>query len=261
MASVSDWNFFKQNVQSGLLEGRFMNAAFTLIAAGPPRLGATTYVNPGANVGNLGAIAYPIGIIQSFNVGQNSQWMRLWEIGSERSYFIRGRTQGQLGLGRIMYHGPNLLRVLYAYLGSDGGNGGVAFSNLYENDARALLNTKGSPGTKERFVVPPGYENLWLDLASDVFTQPIGLLLYLRDSNEDTVGAFYIEYCNIANHGFSTDAGGTIISEQASIMYERIRPIQMDVVKLIADSESLGGIIGGTIVGSAAGPALGGGIP
>jgi hypothetical protein len=264
MANVSTWNFFNQNVQSGLLEGRFMNAAFTLIAAGPPRLGATTLVasqDPAAAApgGNLGDIAYPIGIIQSFNIGQNSQWMRLWEIGSERSYFIRGRTQGQIGLGRIMYHGPNLLRVLYAYLGSENGAPGFgAFSSLYENSAKALLNTANKPNAKDTFNTPPGYENIWLDLASDVFSQPIGLLLYLRDSNEDTVGAFYVEYCNVANHGFSTDAGGTIISEQASLMYERIRPIKMTVVPLIADSESIKPIVGSTVVGSAAGPALGG---
>ena len=263
MANVSTWNFFRQNVQSGLPEGRYMNAAFTLIAAGPPRLGATTAVAPGTNealdANSLGDIAYPIGIVQSFNLGQNSQFMRLFEIGSERSYFIRGRTQGQIGLGRIMYHGPNLLRVLYAYLGDDNPDGFGAFSSLYANSAKTLLNTNGAQFTKERYVLPPGYENLWLDLASDVFSQPIGLLLDLKDSNEDVVGAFYIEYCNIANHGFSTDAGGTIISEQASIMYERIRPIKMNVVPLIADSEGWKSVIGGTtVVGSAAGPAMGG---
>lgn len=254
MAKVNNWDFFNQNVQGGLLEGRFMNAAFTMIAAGPPRLGAVSVADPNAIAGELGDIAYPIGIIQSFNIGQNSQFMRLWEIGSERSYFVRGRTQGQVGLGRIMYHGPNLLRVLYAYLGGQYRDGS-GFESLYENDAKNLLNTKGTAQTKEEFALPPGYENLWMDLASDVFSQPVGLLLYLRDSNEDTVGAFYLEYCNIANYGFSTDAGGTILSEQASVLFERIVPIQLDVVDLIKDSSSLGEIIGSTIVGSAAGPA------
>ena len=40
---------------------------------------------------------------------------RIWEVGSGRSVFISGRTVGQLGLSRILYHGPSLLRVLYAY--------------------------------------------------------------------------------------------------------------------------------------------------
>jgi len=253
MAKVNDWNFFKQNVQSGLMEGRYMNAAFTMIAAGPPRLAASVSGDLN-NIGDaLGDIAYPIGVVQSFNLGANSQIMRLWEIGSERSYFIRGRTQGQVGLGRILYHGPSLLKVLYAYLNTGFSSSGN--DQLYRNTANALLNTKGVPGTKQKFVLPPGYENLWMDLQSDVFSQPIGLLIYFRDSNEDTVGAFYLEYCMIANYGISTDAGGTIQSEQCSIMYERMVPIDIKAVSLIKDSSSLQGIIGDNVIGSAAGPA------
>jgi hypothetical protein len=251
MATVSNWNFFNSNVQSGLLEGRYMNAAFTMLAAGPPRLSAigTSVSTADENLGNL---AWPIGVLQSVNLGINSQWMRLWEIGSERSYFIRGRTVGQLSLGRIMYHGPNLLRSLYAYLDVDStrGNG-----QLYSNSAQAKLNTtKTGTNGKNSFKVAPGYQNIWLELASDVFSQPVGLLLYMKDSNEDTVAAFYIEYCNVANFGWSTDAGGTVMSENASIMYERIVPIEMSGVPVIADSTSIENIVGDAVIGSAASP-------
>ena len=251
MSKVNNWNFFNQNVQSGLLEGRYMNAAFTMVAAGPPRLAATTAPNFDGNQAQIGDIAYPIGILQSINLGMNSQIMRLWEIGSERSYFIRGRTQGQVSLGRIMYHGPSLLKVLYAYLDT---NTGTENDQLYVNSANALLNTAGVEGTKTNYALPPGYENIWIDLSSDVFSQPIGLLIYFRDSNEDTVGAFYLEYCMISNYGLSTDAGGTIMSEQCSIMYERIVPIDIKAVSLIKDSTSLNSIIGANVIGSAAGP-------
>jgi hypothetical protein len=101
MARVDDWNFFEQNVQSGLLEGRYMNAAFTMLAAGPPRLAAAGITQPGSEVEESGDLAYPIGVLQSVNLGINSQIMRLWEIGSERSYFVRGRTTGQVALGRM----------------------------------------------------------------------------------------------------------------------------------------------------------------
>lgn len=251
MATVSNWNFFNSNVQSGLLEGRYMNAAFTMLAAGPPRLSAvgTSVDSPNEGLNN---IAWPIGVLQSVNLGINSQWMRLWEIGSERSYFIRGRTVGQLSLGRIMYHGPNLLRSLYAYLDVDSNRGN---GQLYENSASAKLNTnKTGTNSKNSFKVAPGYQNIWLELASDVFSQPVGLLLYMKDSNEDTVAAFYIEYCNVANFGWSTDAGGTVMSENASIMYERIVPIEMSGVPVIADSTSIENIVGGDVIGSAASP-------
>lgn len=248
MATMTEWNFFNRNVQSGLLEGRFINAAMMLIAAGPPRLAALGITADTENA-NLGDIAWPIGVLQSFNLGQNTQIMRLFEIGSERSYFIRGRTMGQIGLGRIMYHGPSLLRALYAYLGSDSGD--VQFDALYENDARAKLNTAGTDGSKGEYQVAPGYENLWIDLASDVFSQPVGLLIMMRDSNGDTYGAFYVEYVSVTNHGISTDAGGVILSENAALMYERVIPVDVQAVSLIKDSSSIASIVGANVVGSA----------
>ena len=252
MATVSDWDFFNNNVQSGLLEGRYLNAAFTVIAAGPPRLAAAT---PISNNVSLGAnLAYPIGVLQSVNLGISSQILRIWEIGSERSYFIRGRTQGQLGLGSIMYHGPSLLRRMWAYLDvSQEFQGG---KQLYSNNANTMLNTSRNKGGKQSYSLAPGYDNIWLDLASDVFSQPVGLLLYMKDSNEDVVGAFYFEYCHVANYGWNTDAGGTIMTENAAVMYERIMPIQVDSVDVIGDSGDVTAIVGSNVIGSAAGPVV-----
>ena len=262
MASTDTWDYFNRNVQSGLVEGRYLNASFTLIAAGPPRLAA---IGTASDVGKTASsdadaalksdIAYPIGIIQSFNLGQNTQIMRLFEIGSERSYFIRGRTMGQLGLGRIMYHGPSLLRVLYAYMSDKGGK----FDALYDGaaDQKAQLNTSSQDGATNAAGIQnlPGYDNLWLDLASDVFSQPVGLMLVMRDSNSDTVGAFYFEYCMITNHGFATDSGGTIMTENAAIMYERIVPIDIGAVPIIRNSSDIvggsGSVIAGDPIGSA----------
>lgn len=255
MATVAEWDYFNRNVQSGLVEGRYMNAAFTMLAAGPPRLSALSGAGTDPTTLDAGSeLAYPIGVVQSFNLGQTSQVMRLWEIGSERSYFVRGRTMGQLGLGRIMYHGPSLLRVLYAYLGEGEPDSGGKFDALYKNNARASLNTNSTTtyDSKNEYNSSPGHENLWLDLASDVFSQPIGLLLYMRDSNNDTVGAFYFEYCMISNHGFATDAGGTILTENAAIMYERMIPIDVSAVSLVKNASSIkNSVIDGSAIGSA----------
>lgn len=251
MATTADWDFFNRNVQSGLLEGRYLNAAFTMIAAGPPRLAAL-----GASTDpNETAVAFPIGVIQNFNVGQSSQVLRLFEIGSERSYFIRGRTMGTLGLGRVMYHGPSLLRVLYAYVSGTATNGTSEIESLYggaEAQIGQLNTTKNEKGKGNRYNNNPGNENIWLDLASDVFSQPVGLMILMRDSNNDTVGAFYFEYCQITNHGFAADSGGTILSENVSIMFERAVPISaVDVVSLIKSSDSISDIIGSSAIGSA----------
>lgn len=253
MATIQQWDYFNRHVQSGLQEGRYINAKFTLIAAGPPVLDATGYTGGGS----VGDVAFPVGILQSYNFGQNSQVMRLFEIGSERSYFIRGRTVGNLGLGRIMYHGPNLLRALYAYLKSPEGSP-VEFDSLYDSASQlAQLNTSGhrvvSEGGKSEYHVSPGSDNLWFNLESDVFSQPIGLLLLIRDSNGDTVGAFYFECCHVVNHGVGTDAGGTIMSENAAIVYDRIVPVSVETVSLIKNADS---IVGKTVASAAVGAAI-----
>jgi hypothetical protein len=219
MATLSQWSPYEDYVQGGMVDGRFMNAAYTVVCAGPPRLaqvGGPEFLGAAlsAGSGTEDMLAYPIGVIQNFNLSHNMQLSRIFELGSVRSYFIPGRVMGQIGLGRVLYHGPSLLRVLYAYYTDIIPPTFVdpVFSNI---GAATVANPHD-------VIIPPGYENIFLNLASDLFTQPIGLLLLMKDSNEDTLGAGYFESCYIPNHSISTDAMGTLIQEQAGVQFEWI---------------------------------------
>lgn len=232
MATLSNWSPYGEYVQGGMVDGRFMNAAYTMIAAGPPRLanmgGATAAgaaLSAGANNAAADQLAYPIGVVQNFALSHNTTISRFYELGSVRSYFIPGRTMGQANLGRIMYHGPSLLRVLYAYY-----QDAVAPATVETLLGGISASTMPNPHNVK---IPPGYENVYLNLASDLFSQPIGLLLMLKDNNEDTMAAVYLESCYIPNHSISTDAMGTIIQEQVSIQFERAVPIATQVIGLI----------------------------
>lgn len=218
------WNPLNQYVQPGQVDGRFVSGGLTLIAAGPPRL---------SQLGGAGAaasadrdIVYPIGATQNINHSQNKTFMRVWELGSDRSYFIGGRVVGQLALSRVYYHGPSLLRVLYAYYQDMAGP--VKVPAVFDNPG---IDNMANP---HDVIVPPGYENLFLNLASDLFNQPIGLLIYMRDSNLDTVGSVYMEACYIPNHTWATDAQGTIVQETAAIQYERVIPVNANAVSLVS---------------------------
>lgn len=237
MAGFAQWNPLNHYVQGGMPDGRFVSGALTLVAAGPPRLAQMGgSVQSAANAINDEAadIVFPIGITQNINMSQNKTFMRVWELGSERSYFIGGRTVGQLALSRVYYHGPSLLRVLYAYYRDERGRVQVpwVFPNL---GATQMFN-------EHDVIVPPGYENLFLNLASDLFNQPIGLLVYVRDSNLKTMGAIYLEACYIPNHTWATDAQGTIVQETVAIQYERIMPVNVSAVTLVTGlAKSTGG--------------------
>ena len=202
-----------------------------MLAAGPPRLsnlGVGSFGGTSLKGGAGDDIVYPIGIIQNFNLSHNRQFNRIFEIGSERSFFISGRTVGQLGLSRVMYHGPSLLRVMYAY-----------YQDLFP--PTVIPSVIGADNVGARMVanphdvkIPPGYENMYLNLASDLFAQPVGLMTYFRDSNEDTVGACYMEACYIPSHTIATDSQGTVIQENIAVQFERLVPIAVSALPLLS---------------------------
>ena len=78
MATLSNWSPYGEYVQGGMVDGRFMNAAYTMIAAGPPRLanmGSATVVGTAlsSEAGNAATdqLAYPIGVVQNFSLSHN----------------------------------------------------------------------------------------------------------------------------------------------------------------------------------------------
>lgn len=232
LGTFSDWAPYKHNVQAGMVDGRYANAGFTMLAAGPPRLsaigGATSLASNISNNGGQGAdqIVFPLGLIQNFNLSHTRQFSRIFEIGSERSYFISGRTVGQLGLGRIYYHGASLLRVLYAYYQDLVPP--TIVPDMFPNIGAATM------ANPHDVIIPPGYENIYLNLASDLFAQPIGILLYIRDINQNTLGAVFFEACYLPNHSWATDSQGVLIQEQVSVQFERAVPVAVSALTLIS---------------------------
>jgi hypothetical protein len=234
MASAGNWK--RQNyMQSGgagpgMVDGRFVHGGFIGLFAGPPRLasvgGAVTAGIAVDKPATAAQLVYPIGITQNFNISQNTQLARIFELGSDRSYFIPGRTVGQIGLGRVLYHGPSLLRVLYAYYQDLIPS--TVVQSLFPNVGASTM------ANPHDVVTPPGYENFYINLASDLFSQPFGLLAILRDSNQDTYGATYAEACYVPNHSFSVDSQGVVIQEQVGVQYELLVPVATRQLKLVA---------------------------
>lgn len=234
MASYANWKPYENYVQSGgegpgMVDGKFVSGAFMGIFAGPSRLstigGVVSLATAVENPASASQIVYPVGITQNINLSHNRSFSRIFELGSERSYFISGRTIGQLSLSRILYHGPSILRTLYAY-----------YQDLLPPTiVPAMFPNVGSATNPNPHdvVIPPGYENFYINLASDLFSQPIGLLVSLLDSNLQPYGSFYLESCYIPNHTFATDAQGVIIQESVAVQFELCVPIAQRSVQLV----------------------------
>jgi len=249
-----DWQPYRTHVQGGLREGNFLNGQFVLICAGPPHLqdvGAAAIDDPLASTKD---VAFPIGLTQNIAITQNKAISRIFEIGSDRSYFITGRTVGQLSLSRIMYHGPSLLRLMYAYYTTGPQQGTYPIDPLYPSEGvnpinypygtgpNAQVNMPEAPSSLVKLKdglhgvrFPPGFDNFWINLASDIFSQPVGLLLIFRDNEENDVAAVYLEQCYVPTSTIAMDSQGLIIQESIGIQYERIVPIANTAVKLVSE--------------------------
>ena len=233
MATVSGWKPDTHYVQAGVDNRRFVNAKYSLLAVGPHRL---SQIGPasalagsleGDGTGALGDVVHPLGLVQQFSLAQSKQFARFFEIGSNRSYFIPGRDMGQIALGRVYMHGPSLLRCMHATF--EDTVGPTTIEPMISSKAVAALSNPHD------VIVPPGFENLFLNLGSDLFDQFVGLLWYVKDNNKQTLGAMYFESCNIPSHQIGTDAQGLVYSEQLSLQYDRQVPIKMgNTVPLIS---------------------------
>ena len=223
--SYSNWDFHNYRVQQDLVGGQFVSAETTLVAAGPSTLQGPTIQD---NQLDDSTEVYPIGLLESFGVQQNRQLQRIFEIGSSRSYFIPGRTIGSVALGRTFFFGPSLLRALYArYAPADATTVGNTITlpsgTTVTDPAAKLIDVSGE------FIEPqrtPGYDNFYIDLASDLFAQPTGLAVYFKDMLDNTVGGFFLQEAYVQGHQLTINSGSVLIMEGAQMQYDRLFPIQ-----------------------------------
>ena len=239
--SFNNWDFHNHHVQEELLGGEFVSAETTLIAAGPPRL---SDIAPSGDqtidTQDEGDMVFPIGVLENVGMSQSKQLQRIFEIGSSRSYFIPGRTIGSLTLGRVLYHGPSLLKVLYAHYKQSAADPADNFMDSDQdtinvggvdipNPNKTLLSLPAMQAELHRVKYSPGFDDLWLNLASDIFNQPTGLAIYFRNQLDMTLGAVYLEECYVQGHQLSISSGSVLLMEGVSLQFDRVRPIRMQL--------------------------------
>jgi len=205
----------------------FVSGESIQIAFGPPRL---------SNIGGSVAAAVQLnaatdqfarrcGFVQSVNLSQSMNLMRFFEVGSYRAYFVPGKVIPALSLGRIYYHGATILRAMYAY-----------YQDLLPPTViPAMFPNTARISNPHNTIIPPGFENIFLNLQSDMFRQPVGILLYVQDSNDQTMGAMYLEQAYAQGHNISFDASGIVVQESVSIQFERSVPIAVTSLALVND--------------------------
>jgi hypothetical protein len=205
-SSMENWNYRSWHV--GVDQGGKNTNAITsenyMIAAGPARL---------EQVGDdLMGKVFPIGMIESLSVQNQKVQQQVREIGSRRAYIVSSYAMGSIGLSRVMYSQASLLRCLT-----------LANDDFDDIDNPAGAGSHGAfSGDVKKDTIGNSY---FINLASELFDRPIGLLVYILDQRNVPYGAFYAEECGISSHSFSLAAQGITISEQASLTFDRLVPV------------------------------------
>jgi len=126
------------------------------------------------------------------------------------------------------------MRVMYAYYPTAKMKG----SNKLDSVERELgTNSSRTPSIKdpagyggrpeEITTVEPENSDFFINLGSDLFDHPLGLMIYLRDAEDEPYGAFYLEDVYIQAHSFNINASSVLVAEGVSCQYDRTVPINI----------------------------------
>jgi hypothetical protein len=242
--NFTDWNWASEHVQVDLKNGEYVSAESTLMLAGPSRLSMAL----SGDEASMGQYLVPIGLIQMFQIAQNRQVARLFEIGSKRSYFVPGRLFSNFQMNRILFFGPSLMRLLYAVAPIGQGQGQV----LKQTEAgKVPLEGSGTVQTPSAYkdlfpervtksgsgyLLAPGYGNtkpdadnrdFYINLASEVFNVPFGVCMVTKDAKQRPYGAFYLEDMMIEAHTMGVDSNNIVIAEGCNGQFDMVVPLTL----------------------------------
>lgn len=182
----------------------------TLLFAGPARFSAV------ATDSNR---LHPMGLVDSFAYSTNSPVQPLYEIGSNRTFFTRGKTQNQVQLSAMLADQQNLMKAIMEEAYDQG--------TQKTKDGEYFVNTAGTKA--------PGAEksDLWLNLDSEAFGIPFGILMVFKTKGQEDgtdlygkiIGATYLENCMMTNFNLNVQAQAPVIQENVGIMFDRAVPI------------------------------------
>lgn len=182
----------------------------TMLFAGPARFTGLA--------GNTAELT-PIGLTDGIALQSSPQLQRLYEIGSNRAFFTRGKTQSSVSFSRVLADQANILMALTA------------------NTYRPLQTVSGQTAPAATSPNP----NIGMNIDSEYFATPFGLLLLFKTrggpsstsgsgqspSNGKILTAIYLEYCMFASYNFQVANQSPVIMEGLSIEFDRVVPVAM----------------------------------
>lgn len=184
-------SFAKKKILSSVKPTDFVGSENVLIATAGYGTDRATYNETAVDNAKV------IGLMQSFNMDQMRQSPTVFEIGSAGKYVVHSnRVGGSLSMSKLVYSGANLLASLYP------------FADATTDKMKAA------------------YGKYWLlNLADDLFANPIGLVVMFRDAAYNIAAGAFFENVMIGSHGLGISANNPMMGENVSLTYERVIPM------------------------------------
>ncbi len=205
---MAEWNFRQHHVQQydNTEAASQIGSNAVLLSVGPP-------------IPTEGAKAVVMGFVQNFTIQQQRQVMEIFEIGSERRYYLENPHRAVFQLTRALLSGPSLLKVVGSGMLNRGIKGQV--TGLDES----IFNGQGDI----RAVAEKFDSNWWINLASSVLKNPFGLLVEFREFHGDgtstSYGSTYLVNCHVQTHTVSMQSAQWLVQEDATMLFEYAIPL------------------------------------
>lgn len=217
---LNTWKF-----QDHYVERIMDNAAYTaahpddtLVMAGPPR--TPSWKADGSTIEDK---LLAIGHLQQTQFTQQKPTQPVMAVGSGRSFFVSGKAQGQVTLGRLFVNGRNLLRV------------------LYHNAVSATIGV----GTFDDIPAGGTSKQFYTNLDSELYLIPFGLGTMFRDKVHHTIGGFYSELSMITTYAIGVTAGQNMVLEQVNMVFDRLFPFfEYQLNDYDFDTDTLNAVMG-----------------
>lgn len=211
------WNW-KNSYASGLgQEGKeYGLEKFSQLSATPDS--TALYAGPARFTGIKGAADLRlIGMVDGVNFTSQAQLARLFEIGSNRSYFSRGKTIPSINFNRMLADTPSVMKVL----------NDIAYGKYLDSGVTPYAQGTG-------LAAAPG-SNVAMNLDSESMAIPFGLLLMFKTRGDvgtaktrgKVLSAVYLEYCMFSGYNFSLQSSAPVIQEGIGIEFDRSVPVQL----------------------------------
>lgn len=174
----------------------------TMLYAGPARF---------TGLSGDASVLKPIGLADNIAVQANPALARLFEIGSNRSFFTRGKTASGVSFGRMLADQKNILAA------------------LTQNSYKPFLNPS-APGADS-----PNAD-IMMNIDSEYFGVPFGIMMIFKsrggsqatETGGKVLTALYLEYCMFSNYSFQVASASPVIVESIGIEFDRFLPVSLN---------------------------------